>query len=146
MVMKQLILLLFAAASLLAADVTGTWEGTLKAADHDGQAYLVLVQHGDQVTGSAGPGSGEQHPISNGKVKSDGAITFEVNDGSAPMTFSLRQTDDEIRGLVTRDHDGEKQTAELVVRRNRLTFDGGGVYFRAPATSVTALQTNSTNG
>lgn len=115
--MKQFILLLATAGFLLAADATGTWEGTLKASDHDGPAYLVLVQQGDKVTGSAGPNSGEQHPISNGTATEDGAITFEINDGSASMKFSLKQTGDQIKGTLTRDHDGEKQTAELAVKK-----------------------------
>ena len=117
--MKHLLLLFFTASCLLASDATGTWEGTLKASDHDGPAYLVLIQKGDQVTGTAGPDSGEQHPISNGKASENGTITFEINDGSEAMEFSLKQTGNEIKGTLTRNHDGEKQIAKLEVRKKQ---------------------------
>ncbi len=116
--MSRLFLLLMTAGCVFASDATGIWAGTLKAPDRDGQAYLILVQHGEKLTGSAGPNSTEQHPISNGKAGEDGTITFEVNDGSAAMKFSLKQTGDEIKGTLIRDNDGGQQTAELTVKKN----------------------------
>lgn len=119
--MKQIFLLTLAAVGLMAADATGIWTGTLVVSKSDGTdkpgpAYLVLKQEGSKISGSAGPSADEQHPMSVGKAE-DGAITFELPTGSAVMKFKLQQTGEEIKGSVTRERDGETETAKLEVKR-----------------------------
>jgi hypothetical protein len=118
--MKHLILVALAAGALLAVDATGTWTGTLTPAS-DGEsrpALLVLKQEGDKLTGTAGPNADEQHPIQNGKAD-NGALTFEVPTGNSVMRFALKQDGDDIVGEITREQEGQKETAKLALKRTR---------------------------
>jgi hypothetical protein len=115
----QPLLFLFAAVTLMGADATGTWKGQLIPSDGDGSgrpAHLVLKQDGTKLTGTAGPDSGEQHPIQNGKAEG-GTLTFEVPTGGTVMKFSLKQEGDEITGDIEREREGQRQTAKLSVKR-----------------------------
>ena len=119
--MTHLLVIALAAASLAAADVTGNWKGTFTPDGRDpGPALLVLKQEGDAVTGTAGPDETERHPIRAGKVKND-TVTFEVETpGGAVMKFSLKQNGEELSGDITRDRDGQPQTAaKLTVTRTK---------------------------
>ena len=116
--MKHLLLIALAAGALIGADATGTWTGTFTPAE-DGQprpAHLVLTQDGDKLTGTAGPDGNEQRPIQNGKAE-NGKLTFEVATGETVMKFTLKQDGDEITGDLTRERNGEVQTAKLAVKR-----------------------------
>ena len=120
--MKHFLLLTIAAAGLMAADATGKWTGSLLVPTPDGEqarpAHLVLKQEGATLTGSAGPDASEQHPIQNGKVE-DGKLVFEVATGSNVMKFALNQDGDEIKGDISRERDGQRQNAKLVVKREK---------------------------
>jgi len=118
--MKHILLLTFAAVSLMAADATGSWSGTLTTPDKDdpGPALLILKQEGIKLTGTAGPDANEQHAIENGKAE-NGTITFELPRENGVMKFTLKQEGDEIKGDITRERDGEKQTAKLAVKRDK---------------------------
>lgn len=119
--MKHILLLLLATAGLIAADATGTWTGTLTPASPEGEqthpARLVLKQDGAKLTGTAGPNADEQHTIENGKAE-NGTLTFEVQ-GGGRMKFKLTQEGDEIKGEITRERDGQTQTAKLAVKRQK---------------------------
>jgi hypothetical protein len=122
--MKHILLLTFAAVSLLAADATGKWTGTLTmappggGADEQRPAFLVLKQDGVKLTGTAGPDANEQHEIANGKAE-NGSITFDVSTENSVMKFTLKHEGDEIKGEITRERDGQKQTAKLAVKRDK---------------------------
>jgi hypothetical protein len=121
--MKSILLLTCTALALIAADATGTWTGTLTAPTSDGgerpgPAHLVLKQEGARLTGTAGPNPGEQHTIENGKAE-NGNLTFELLRDDSVMKFVLKQDGDEIKGDVTRERDGESQTAKLSVKREK---------------------------
>ena len=116
--MTYALLLAISTLTLMTADATGTWTGTLTP-DSDGQArpaYLVLKQEGDKLTGTGGGSAEEQIPIQNGKVD-NGTLTFELNTGSFVMSFRVKQQGDEISGDVRRERDGKIQTAKLAVKR-----------------------------
>jgi hypothetical protein len=117
--MKHILLLTLAAGGLVAADVTGVWTGTFTPdGDEPGPAHLVLKQEGAKLTGTAGPRAEEQIEIRNGKVE-DGKLTFEVANNKATMKFVLKLEGDEIKGDVSRERDGQVQTAKLAVVRNK---------------------------
>ena len=87
--MQRLLLIALTAATLVAADATGTWTGTLTPSDGtSGPARLVLKQEGDKVTGTAGPDATEQHTIENGKAES-GNLTFQVSTPGGVMKFAV---------------------------------------------------------
>ncbi len=115
--MRHLAILLVTATGLLAADATGTWTGTFTPeGDQPGPAHLVLKQEGAVLTGTAGPSADDQREIQQGKI-ADGVLTFEIQGKDTTMKFVLRLEGDELKGDVTREHDGEQQTAKLSVRR-----------------------------
>jgi hypothetical protein len=117
--MKHILVLTLAAVGLLGADVTGVWTGTFTPdGDEPGPAHLVLKQEGAKVIGTAGPKPEEQMAIQNGKVE-DGKLTFEVANDKATMKFVLKLEGDEIKGDVSREQDGQVQTAKLAVKRNK---------------------------
>jgi hypothetical protein len=119
--MKHIFLAALAAVGLMAADATGKWTGKLIVPSSDGEqdrpAHLVLKQTGATLTGTAGPDAGEQHPLQNGKAE-NGVLTFEVPTGETVMMFTLKHEGDEIRGTITRERDGQKQTAKLELKRD----------------------------
>jgi hypothetical protein len=115
--MPHLLLVALAAATISAADVTGTWTGTLTPGDGEPRpAHLVLKQGGDTVSGTAGPDASEQRPIQNGKSE-NGKVTFEVAGEVTVMKFVLKLEGDEMTGDVSRERDGQVQTAKLAVKR-----------------------------
>jgi hypothetical protein len=117
--MKNILVFLLAAISLVAADATGTWTGTFTPDGQEaGSAHLVLKQEGTKLTGTAGPHAGEQLEIQNGKAE-DGNLTFEVAAKDSTMKFVLKQEGDEIKGNVSREREGQVQTAKLAVTRGK---------------------------
>jgi hypothetical protein len=115
--MTHLLVIALAATTLAAADVTGNWKGTFTPDGRDpGPALLILKQEGNAVTGTAGPDENERHPIRSGTVKDD-AVTFEVETPGGVMKFTLKQTGDDLTGDVTRERDGQQQTAKIAVKR-----------------------------
>ncbi len=114
--MRLITLCLLAAATSLAADSTGKWSGTIQVPDRTVPAYLVLKQEGTTLTGTAGPSAENQNPIRNGKVE-DGKLSFEAPAGNATMKFVLEQKGDELAGDVTRDRDGQTETAKIQLKR-----------------------------
>ena len=85
-----------------AADVTGTWNGTLKpvvdgSAKGEESGMLVLKQDGAVVTGTAGPRPDAQRPISNGKVvttKEGTVVSFDLsNDSGMVMAPTMKAHD-----------------------------------------------------
>ena len=119
--MKPFLLTLLFAVSLTAVDATGTWTGTLTPEGGDGRslpAQLVLKQDGDKLTGTAGPDSGEQRPIQNGKAE-NGTLSFELESEGSVMKFALKQDGDAITGDIVRERDGKTQTAKISVKRTQ---------------------------
>ena len=122
--MKHILLLAFASVSLLAADATGKWTGTLTLAspsggESPGPALLILQQTGSKLTGTAGPDADSQLPIQNGTTE-NGTLTFELAPNGGPvMKFVLKQLGDEIKGDVEGERAGQKQTAKLAVKRDK---------------------------
>jgi hypothetical protein len=115
--MKTLLVCLsLCASSLPAADVTGTWVGTL---EYEGgaakSAYLILKQTGSELTGTAGPSEEKQTAIRNGKVDGN-EVSFEMQ-ASRLMKFTLRLVDGRLQGDVTEESNGGSKTFKLRVER-----------------------------
>jgi len=121
--MHRILLLTLTTACLMAADATGKWAGTLHiprpdGTEQTGPALLVLKQDGATLTGTAGPGEGERHDIQNGKAE-DGNLTFEVASGDSTMKFALKQDGEAIKGTITREREGRKESARLELKREK---------------------------
>lgn len=119
---RSFVLFILTAATLLGADVTGKWTGTLTpVGDGGGQSFptlLVLKQEGAKLTGTAGPDASEQHAIQSGKV--EGAnVTFDLTAGGGALKFVLKLTGDQMTGDATRESDGKKQSAKVALKRDK---------------------------
>jgi len=122
--MKSLKLVLFSIVIALvasAADISGTWSGTLKIAGPDGQTqddtiHMILKQDGNKLTGTAGPSASEQLPIEKGAV--DGAkVTLEVPIPKGAFKFAVALEGDHLKGDVTMDADGQTMKAKMDATR-----------------------------
>lgn len=101
---RLLIALLTLAASVYAADVTGTWTGplsmTMGGETRDDTALLVLKQDGAAVTGSIGPNEGRRYDITKGTADGSSFLIEAVVDGDNKIILRLKL-------------EGEKLTGEL---------------------------------
>jgi hypothetical protein len=117
--MKILVALLWlAATAAMAADLTGTWSGSFKpeGGEHGVPQLITLKQQGQALTGSAGPNTGEQYPIENGKVDSSKA-SFQVTTGEWKFSYNLTLEKDELVGDLKLDSPTESRTAKVRLRR-----------------------------
>jgi hypothetical protein len=108
-------LLLVAAGTLSAHDLTGKWAGTFDLKD-DGEVQtipvvMVVKQDGNKLTGTAGTEE-DQHAIQKGVVDGD-AVTMEVDTGEAIYYLELKVDGDQIAGSVKQGADGEKTKIAL---------------------------------
>jgi len=117
--MKNILVFLLAAISLVAADATGTWTGAFTPDGQEaGPAHLMLKQEGTKLTGTAGPHAGEQLEIQNGKAE-DGNLTFEVaaKDWTMSLCSSRKATKSKATSHAKRE--GQVRTAKLAVTRGK---------------------------
>ena len=104
-----------------AADISGTWSGTLKVTGPDGQSqddtiHMILKQDGNKLTGTAGPSASEQLPIQKGAV--DGTkVTMEVPVPKGAFKFTVTLEGDHLRGDVTMEADGQTMKAKMDATR-----------------------------
>ena len=110
-----LTLLLAAAWTLSASDLTGKWAGTVDM-KQDGEAQtipviMIVKQDGNKLTGTAGPEE-DQHAIQKGLVDGD-TITMEVDSGEEIFYLELKVDGDQITGAVKQGTDGEKMKIAL---------------------------------
>ena len=115
----RLLAILVNALILSAADVTGTWKGTLAPENRDAApALVILKQTGDTITGTVGPDESERNEIANGKVIQD-KVTFDVPRENGTMRFALTVGADTLTGEVLRDRAGQQQMAKLNLKREK---------------------------
>lgn len=128
--MRSLLICLFCSLLLVplasAADLSGTWKGTVEFQDPDapagaGTAYAELKQAANTVTGTAGPDANEQYAIEAGKL--DGkALTFEYSTiTGAPSVYKVKLalvSDDRMVGeIVVESAAGSTFQGKLVLSR-----------------------------
>jgi hypothetical protein len=102
-----------------AADVSGTWAGSLKGSGPDGQdggVTLVLKQAGTEITGTAGPSADHQMPIQKGKIEGD-KIALEVPVGDGLFKFELVVEGEHIKGDVSASMGDQQMKAKVDVTR-----------------------------
>jgi hypothetical protein len=122
--MKRILLALICFAGLAAAaDATGKWSGTfaitLDGELRDDTAFLNLKQEGTKITGEAGPRSDKAYPINSGSIEGN-KIKFEVSrpDGQT-LQFELTISGDQITGEAKAEHDGQKMSGKLNLKREK---------------------------
>ena len=120
-VFKALLLAMVLALAASAADVSGTWSGTLNVTGPDGQihndtVHMILKQDGAKVTGTAGPSAGEQMAIEKGAVEGN-KVTMEVPLPQGSFKFDIALEGDHLRGDVTVAMAGQTMTAKMDATR-----------------------------
>jgi hypothetical protein len=123
--MKKLLVLvtvlLATSVTALAADVTGTWSGTLIPPGAQGEASpdifaATLKQADSKITGTVGP-TGQQMPITEGTIK-DNKVTLTIAQATRTLTLDLTLDGDRMTGTASRIRNGvadpEKAKVELV--------------------------------
>jgi hypothetical protein len=120
-VLKAVLLAAVLAFAASAADVSGTWSGTLKITGPDGQVqddtiHLVLKQDGGKLTGTAGPSASEQLPIEKGAVEGN-KITMEVPLPQGAFKFDVTLDGDHLKGDVTLAAAGQTMKAKMDATR-----------------------------
>ena len=104
-----------------AADVTGKWDGTLKAQRPDGTpmedtVLLILAQKDNALSGSVGEADHDQHPIVSGTVDGNKVtiLVKNVNNGRE-YKLDLVVDGDEMKGQISY---GER-TGTLAVKKRK---------------------------
>jgi len=125
----------------MAADVTGTWAGSMKGPDGgDGFALsITFKQDGTKLTGSINGPQGDPITISDGKVEGD-KISFSVSFNGMTITHEGTINGDEIK-LVSKS-DGGMGGGEMTLKRvpaSSAPSSGAGT---APASSGAAPATH----
>jgi hypothetical protein len=120
--MRKLIIgILALAASVYAADVTGTWEGPLTmsngAETREDTAYLVLKQEGGAVTGSIGPNEERRYNITKGTSDGTNVYIEAVVQGEDKMVLRLKLDGEKLTG----DLKAEGPTAPPITGKMTLT-------------------------
>ena len=118
-------LILAALAGLAVADVniTGKWLGSFTVTSGDGEskdstALLLLKQNGSEITGSVGPGEGEQHQITKGRIEGE-KIILEAAEGQMVIKLDLTLDGDRITGDVNAVGEGRNLKGKLDVKREK---------------------------
>ena len=96
----------FTAATVLAADVTGTWSAEMKTPD--GNTFPLTFnfkQDGDKLTGTVQGPQGDPIEISNGKVDGDN-FTFDVSFNGMTIHHDCTVDGDEIK-MTTKSDSGD---------------------------------------
>lgn len=112
------ILVVAAALTAAAADVTGKWTGSFTPENGgDQSALLVLKQNGTAITGTAGPDEDRQWPIRVGKVEGN-KVTVEVQaDNGAIYRCEMTLDGDHMKGDLTATQGDQTMKAKLELSR-----------------------------
>ena len=111
---------LFKATRAGAPKVAGAWTGEWEV-DPDGNRgsghYMVLQQDGAAVTGTVGPGPGQQAPIANGKLAGD-KLSFDLAIPFGPkLAFAFTVSGDTMSGTAVLTMNGAERTFKLSAKR-----------------------------
>jgi hypothetical protein len=112
------ILLMAGTATAFAADVTGTWTGTVKGPDGNGfPVSFTFKLDGTTLTGTVQGPQGDPIAISDGKVDND-KISFNVSFNGMTIKHDGTIAGDEIK-LTTKTDQGDFPGGELVLTKSK---------------------------
>jgi hypothetical protein len=114
-------ILLCAAITLSAADISGKWSGTITMTNgqgetNDGTAFVIFKQNGSEITGSAGGDENQQFPITKGNIEGN-RITFEVQSDGPLYKVDVMLVGDHIKGDVTAVREGQTVKGKVDMTR-----------------------------
>src|SRR6266542_2882103 len=97
--MRKLTLLFLLAFAALAADVTGTWKGSIETPNGSREVTMNLKADGSTLTGTVSGRQGDA-PIQGGKIEGDN-ISFNMVRGDFKIQYKGKVTGNEIKFDVT---------------------------------------------
>jgi len=108
------------AATALAADVTGTWTGSMQTPDgNDFQLTFTFKQDADKLTGTVQGPQGDPIDISNGKVDGD-KFTFDVAFNGMTIHHDCTVDGEEIK-MTTKSDNADFPGMQLTLKRAKET-------------------------
>ena len=111
------VLCLIFAGAALAADISGTWSGTMQMGDNPLALTFVFKQDGEKLTGTVATPSGDL-PLSDGKVVGD-KISFYVQAdmGGTPTKFISEGVVKGDESTIATKTDGGEDYGSMVLKR-----------------------------
>jgi hypothetical protein len=105
---------------VLIPDFTGRWSASLLAVggETDIPRWFNFRQDRARLTGTGGPDSSKQFPITGGLVAGD-SIKFKLDDGRRTFLYDLKIEGNGLRGTVSIRSADEMRTAEVWLERAR---------------------------
>lgn len=91
---RMLVTLALLASSVLAADVSGTWKGTVETPNGSAERTFVFKVDGDKLTGETVSSLMGKSPIMNGKISGD-TLTFKIQ-----LKFDGNEMEAQYKGKV----------------------------------------------
>lgn len=113
---KLLFLLVAVALAASAADVSGTWKGTIETPGGAMESTLVLKAEGAKLTGTLDGGMGGAMKIDEGKVDGD-KVSFSVSMEFGKLTYAGTYTADDLKLKVSFGEGGGMPPMELNCKR-----------------------------
>jgi len=118
---RLLVALFTLVAAMHAADVTGTWSGSLAMTKgdetKDDSAYLVLKQTGTEITGTIGPNADKRLTITKGSADGNSVYIEAIVEGDNKLVLRLKVEGDKLVG----DLKAEGPTAPPISGKMSLT-------------------------
>jgi hypothetical protein len=115
--MRKLLFLLAALALVAsAADVSGTWKGSMETPGGSMESTIVLKAEGAKLTGMIQGGPGGDMKIDEGKVEGD-KVSFSITMEFGKLTYAGTFTADELKLKVSFGGGGDMPPMELNCKR-----------------------------
>jgi hypothetical protein len=113
-------LLIVAASTVLAADVTGTWKWSIERNGQTRETTLKLKQEGTKLTGTISGRNNTETPIEEGKVEGEEVsfkVTREFNGNTIVLQYKGKVSGDTIKGQVESERDGQTRTRDWEAKK-----------------------------
>ena len=118
---RLMVVLLTLVAAMHAADVTGTWSGSMAMTKgdetKDDSAYLILKQIGTEITGTIGPNADKRLTITKGSADGNSVYIEAIVEGDNKLVLRLKVEGDKLVG----DLKAEGPTAPPISGKMSLT-------------------------
>jgi hypothetical protein len=113
---RVIFLLAVLALAAFAADITGTWKGTIETPGGSFENTFVLKADGAKLTGTLQGGPGGDQKIEEGKIDGD-KVSFVVNMEFGKLSYAGAVSGDDLKLKVTFGDGGDMPPMEINCKR-----------------------------
>jgi hypothetical protein len=121
-ILSSALILVVLSGAALAADITGSWSGTMSMGDNQITLTYSFKQEGGNLTGSVVPPQGDALPLSEGKVDGDKvsfAVKVEMNGSTVKFVSSGTIKGEEITITTKADGGHDFPDTPMTLKRTR---------------------------